>query len=67
MRNLLATAVAIAPLLAATGAQAEIVISTARTTPIQTSNATGTAADNIRIADDGSVAVKTGADRKSVV
>ena len=61
MRNLLATAVAIAPLLAATGAQAEIVISTARTTPIQTSNATGTAADNIRIADDGSVAVKTGA------
>lgn len=61
MRILLATAVAIAPLLAAAGAQAEIVISTARTTPIQTSNATGTAAENIRIASGGSVAVATGA------
>ena len=61
MRILLATAVAIAPLMAAAGAQAEIVISTARTTPIQTSNATGTAADNIRIASGGSVAVGTGA------
>lgn len=61
MRNLLATAVAIAPLLAATGAQAEIVISTARTTPIQTSNATGSAADNVRIASGGSIAVTTGA------
>lgn len=61
MRNLLATAAAIAPLLAATGAQAEIVISNARTTPIQTSNATGTAADNIRIANGGSIAVTSGA------
>jgi len=61
MRILLATAVAIAPLMAAAGAQAEIVISTARTTPIQTSNATGTAADNIRIASGGSVAVASGA------
>ncbi|WP_395943523.1 autotransporter outer membrane beta-barrel domain-containing protein [Brevundimonas sp.] len=61
MRILLATAVAIAPLLAVTGAQAEIVISTARTTPIQTSNATGTAADNIRIASGGSIAVTSGA------
>jgi len=60
MRNLLATAVAIAPLLAATGAQAEIVISNSRTTPIQTSNATGSAADNIRIASGGSVLVNTG-------
>ncbi|VXB47587.1 autotransporter outer membrane beta-barrel domain-containing protein [Brevundimonas sp. G8] len=61
MRILLATAVAIAPLMVATGSQAEIVISTARTTPIQTSNATGTAADNIRIASGGSVAVASGA------
>jgi len=60
MRNLLATAAAIAPLLAATGAQAEIVISNARTTPIQTSNATGTAADDIRIASGGSIAVASG-------
>lgn len=61
MRILLATAVAIAPLMVATGSQAEIVISNARTTPIQTSNATGTAADNIRIASGGSVAVASGA------
>jgi hypothetical protein len=61
MRILLATAVAIAPLLAVTGAQAEVVISTARTTPIQTSNATGTAPDNVRIANGGSIAVTSGA------
>lgn len=61
MRILLATAVAIAPLMVATGSQAEIVISNARTTPIQTSNATGTAADNIRIASGGGVAVASGA------
>ncbi|KAK0351444.1 hypothetical protein LTR94_024947, partial [Friedmanniomyces endolithicus] len=61
MRILLASAVAIAPLLAATGAQAEIVISNARTTPIQTSNATGSAADNVRIASGGSIAVTSGA------
>ena len=61
MRNLLATAAAIAPLLAATGAHAEIVISNARTTPIQTSNATGTAADDIRIASGGSIALTSGA------
>ena len=61
MRILLATAVAIAPLLAVTGVQAEVVVSTARTTPIQTSNATGTAADNVRIASGGSIAVTSGA------
>ena len=49
MRILLATAVAIAPLLAATGAMAEVVISTVRTTPINTSTATGTTADVIRM------------------
>ena len=40
MRNLLAAAVAIAPLMAATGTQAEVVINTSRTTPITTANAT---------------------------
>ncbi|HEY1072015.1 autotransporter domain-containing protein [Brevundimonas sp.] len=61
MRILLATAVAIAPLMVAAGAQAEVVISTARTTPISTSNATGTAPDSIRLANGGSVAVTSGA------
>ena len=60
MRRLVATAVALAPLLAAAGAQAEVVISTGRTTPIVTSSATGTAADNIRIASGGSITVNTG-------
>ncbi|MCA0368623.1 MAG: autotransporter domain-containing protein [Proteobacteria bacterium] len=60
MRKLLATAVAIAPMLVATGAQAEIVISNARTTPIQTSNATGAGPDNIRLASGGSIAVTSG-------
>jgi outer membrane autotransporter protein len=61
MRILLATAVAIAPLMAATGALAEVVISTARTTPITTSNATGSAADAIRIASGGSIKLASGA------
>ncbi|AQR62112.1 autotransporter outer membrane beta-barrel domain-containing protein [Brevundimonas sp. LM2] len=60
MRRLLATAVALAPLLAVTGARAEVVISTARTTPIQTSNATGTAADNIRFASGGTLTLASG-------
>ncbi|MGH7027054.1 autotransporter outer membrane beta-barrel domain-containing protein [Brevundimonas sp.] len=61
MRILLATAVAIAPLMVAAGAQAEVVISTARTTPISTSNATGSAPDSIRLANGGSIAVASGA------
>lgn len=67
MRILLATAVAIAPLMAAAGVQAqttptpETVISTARTTPISTATATGTAPDNIRFATGGSIAVTSGA------
>ncbi|MBU4134876.1 MAG: autotransporter outer membrane beta-barrel domain-containing protein [Alphaproteobacteria bacterium] len=60
MRILLATAVAIAPLMAASGAMAEVVISTARTTPIVTSNATGSAADSIRIASGGSITLSSG-------
>ena len=60
MRILLATAVAIAPLMAATGAMAEVVISTARTTPITTSNATGTGPDDIRVASGGAINVSSG-------
>lgn len=60
MRKLLATAVAIAPLMAATGVQAEVVISTNRTTPITTSNATGSGADIIRIANNGFITVTSG-------
>ena len=61
MRILLATAVAIAPLMAASGAMAEVVISTARTTPITTANATGSGADLIRIASGGAVNDTSGA------
>ena len=61
MRILLATAVAIAPLLVAAEAQAQVVISNARTTPISTSTATGTGPDSIRLASGGSIAVTSGA------
>ncbi|MFN4041452.1 MAG: autotransporter domain-containing protein [Brevundimonas sp.] len=60
MRILLATAVAIAPLTIAAGAQAQVVISNARTTPITTANATGTGPDSIRLASGGSIAVTSG-------
>ena len=60
MRILLATAVAIAPLMAASGAMAEVVISTARTTPITTANATGSGPDSIRMATGGSITINTG-------
>ena len=60
MRILLATAVAIAPLMAASGAMAEVVISTTRTTPITTSNATGTGPDDIRIVNGGVISVTSG-------
>ncbi len=60
MRILLAAAVAIAPLLAASGAMAEVVISTVRTTPITTSNATGTGPDDIRISGSGGISLATG-------
>lgn len=66
MRILLATAVAIAPLMVAAGAQAqtasETVISTARTTPISTSKATAAGTpDSIRLASGGSISVTSGA------
>ena len=60
MRILLATAVAIAPLMAATGALAQVVITTVRTTPIMTSNATGTGPDAIRIATGGGITLASG-------
>ncbi len=60
MRILLATAVAIAPLMAASGAMAEVVISTARTTPITTANATGSGPDSIRMQTGGSIALNSG-------
>lgn len=60
MRILLATAVAIAPLLTASGAVAEVVISTARTTPIATSTATGAGPDSIRIASGGAINLTSG-------
>ena len=61
MRILLATAVAIAPLLAATGAMAEVVITTVRTTPITTANATETGtADSIRISGSGAITLASG-------
>nr|MCB7500816.1 hypothetical protein [Enterobacter roggenkampii] len=61
MRILLATAVAIAPLMVAAGAQAEQVISNGRTTPISTSTANNGARDDVRIANGGSIAVTSGA------
>jgi hypothetical protein len=60
MRKLFATAAALAPLMVAAGAQAEVVISTTRNTPIQTVNATGSAADNIRISSGGTLSLTTG-------
>mgnify|MGYP001098133595 CR=1 FL=1 len=61
MRILLATAVAIAPLMAASGAMAEVVISNARTTPITTANATGSGPDSIRMTNGGTITVTSGA------
>ncbi|MGV9006527.1 MAG: autotransporter outer membrane beta-barrel domain-containing protein [Brevundimonas sp.] len=60
MRKLLATAVAIAPLMIASGAHAEIVISTARTTPIVTSNATGSGPDDVRLTGSAALNLLTG-------
>lgn len=60
MRIMLATAVAIAPLMAASGAMAEVVISTARTTPITTANATGSGPDSIRFTSAGTLTLNSG-------
>jgi len=62
MRILLATAVAIAPLMAAAGAvQAQVVISSERTTPIATANANNGAAADVQIKTGGNVKVTNGA------
>lgn len=61
MRILLASAVAIAPLLLASGAHAEQVISDERKTPVRTSTANNGAADDVRLAKDGSITVTSGA------
>ncbi len=61
MRKMLATAVALAPLALACGAQAEVVVSTGRTTPITTATAgTGGTADDVRLASGGSVTLTSG-------
>ena len=61
MRYLLATAAAIAPLLAATGVQAQVSISNTRTTPVVTSTVgAGGTADSVIIVSGGSVSVNTG-------
>jgi hypothetical protein len=55
-RKVLVATVAAAPLIAmAFAASAETTVSTARTTPIATSTATGSAADDIKITADGSI------------
>jgi hypothetical protein len=60
MRILLASAVAIAPLMMASGAVAEVVISTTRTTPIATATATGTSPDTIRFTNGGILNLSSG-------
>lgn len=61
MRIQLAAAVAIAPLMMASGAAAQVVISSARTTPIVTSTANNGNPDSITIANGGSIRVGSGA------
>ncbi|MBX9575919.1 MAG: autotransporter domain-containing protein [Caulobacteraceae bacterium] len=60
MRLFYATAAALAPLLFAAGAQAQVVINTARTTPILTSNANNGSAANIEIASGGAINLTSG-------
>ncbi|MGQ2990906.1 MAG: autotransporter outer membrane beta-barrel domain-containing protein [Brevundimonas sp.] len=49
-----------APLLVAAGAQAQVVVSTTRTSPILTSNAAGSEAADIRITEDGAIELTSG-------
>jgi hypothetical protein len=61
MRKLLAAAVALAPLAIAAGAaHADTEISNTRTTPILTANANNGAADNVVIANGGTLRILTG-------
>ena len=60
MRIQLAAAVALAPLMMASGAAAQVVISNERTTPIATATANNGAPDAIRIANGGVIRLNTG-------
>ncbi|HEV7227891.1 autotransporter outer membrane beta-barrel domain-containing protein [Brevundimonas sp.] len=60
MRLFYATAAALAPLLLAAGAQAQVVINTARTTPILTSTANNGGAANVEITSGGAINLTTG-------
>ena len=60
MRIQLAAAVALAPLMMASGAAAQVVISNERTTPITTSTANNGAPDSIRIANNGIIRISSG-------
>jgi len=61
MRKLLAAAVALAPLaLAAGGVQAQVVIDTTRTTPIQTSTASNGSPADVTVDEDGAIELDTG-------
>lgn len=62
MRYLLATAAAIAPLMMAANAQAQVVISTTRTTPVVTSTVgAGGAADSVIVTNGGTLVLTSGA------
>lgn len=61
MRYLLATAAAIAPLMMAAGAQAQVVISTTRTTPVVTSTVgAGNTPSAVTITNTGLISLNTG-------
>ena len=60
MKASYALAAAIAPLLAATGVQAQVVISNTRTTPILTSTAQNGSPANVTLNDDGAVELASG-------
>ncbi|MFW2341926.1 autotransporter outer membrane beta-barrel domain-containing protein [Brevundimonas sp.] len=60
MRYLYATAAAIAPLLFACGANAQVVVDSARTTPITTANPAGNGPDDIIIVSGGTITLTSG-------
>ncbi|WP_226634327.1 autotransporter outer membrane beta-barrel domain-containing protein [Brevundimonas poindexterae] len=61
MRYLYATAAAVAPLLLASVANAQVAIDTSRSTPITTANPAGNGPDDIIITSGGTLAVQSGA------
>jgi hypothetical protein len=60
MRIQLVAAVALAPLMMASGAAAQVVISNERTTPISTATANNGGPDSVRIANGGVIRLNTG-------